>query len=80
MPRYGRSCTENCNPAREATGGGPAGGEYRLSRRRACRAVGLSRATWHRPRVEARIRDALVIEALKRLLGAAQPLGLLEVP
>lgn len=43
--------------------------EFRLSRRRACRAVGLSRAAWYRPPGEARIRDATVIDALNGLVA-----------
>jgi transposase InsO family protein len=43
--------------------------QFRLSRRRACRAVGLSRAAWYRPPVEARIRDAPVIDALNGLVA-----------
>ena len=45
-------------------------GEHELSVRRACRAVGLSRAAWYRPPVSWRERDAAVIEALTVLVDA----------
>ena len=45
-------------------------GEHELSVRRACRAVGLSRAAWYRPPASWRERDAAVIEALTALVDA----------
>lgn len=43
--------------------------EHRLSVRRACRAVGLSRAAWYRPPGNWLERDAAVIEALQALVA-----------
>ena len=43
--------------------------EHRLSVRRACRAVGLSRAAWYRPPRSWLERDAALIEALQALVA-----------
>ena len=43
--------------------------EHQLSVRRACRAVGLSRAAWYRPPGDRLERDAAVIDALQTLVA-----------
>jgi putative transposase len=49
--------------------------EHRLSVRRACRAVGLSRAAWYRPPVPWTERDGPVIDALHAVLAKAPRSG-----
>ena len=44
--------------------------EHRLSVRRACRVVGLARAAWYAPPVDATARDAAVIDGLPRVVAA----------
>ena len=44
--------------------------EHRLSVRRACRVVGLARAAWYAPPVDATTRDAAVNEALQAVVAA----------